>query len=64
MRGAPQVGSSLTIWKIKPRSSLEILRPPPTRFHTRQSIVQYSSNPDRCQRTTVSGKTITSASFH
>ena len=33
-------------------------------FRTLQSMAQYSLNPDRCQRTTVSGRTTTSASFH
>ena len=59
----PQVGFSATIWKINSRICLEILLPP-TRFRTLQSIVQYSLNPARCHRTTVSGRTITSASFH
>jgi len=64
MRGAPQLGFSATIWKIKPRICLEILRPPPTRFRTPQSMAQYSLNPARCQRTAVSGWTRKSASFH
>jgi hypothetical protein len=64
IRGAPQLGFSVTIRKINARASLEILRPPPTRFRVLQSIAQYSLNPDRCQRTTVSGRTRTSASFH
>ena len=45
------------------RSCLEILRPPPTGFRTLQSMAQYSLNPDRCQRATVSGRTIRSAFF-
>jgi hypothetical protein len=59
-----QLGFSATIWKIEPRICLEILRPPPTRFRTPQSMAQYSLNPARCQRTTVSGWTRKSASFH
>ena len=45
MRGAPQVGFSATIWKIKSRICLEILRPPPIRFRTLQSTAQYSFEP-------------------
>src|SRR5664279_3630450 len=64
MRGAPQLGLSATIRKINSRICLEILRPPPTGFRTLQSMAQYSLNPDRCQRATVSGRTIMSAFFH
>jgi len=42
---------------------LEILLPP-TRFRTLHSIAQYRLNPARCQRVTVSGKTIIRVSFH
>jgi len=44
MRGAPQCGFSATIWKVNSRICLEILRPPPTRFRTLQSMAQYSLN--------------------
>src|ERR1019366_3472866 len=61
MRGAPQPGLSATIRKINARICWEILRPPPTGFRTLQSMAQYSLKPNRCQRTTVSGRTIRSA---
>ena len=64
MRGAPQPGFSTTIWKISSRICLQIRRPPPTRFRALQSIAQCRLNPARCQRTTVSGKTRKSVSFH
>ena len=64
MRGAPQPGFSTTIWKISSRICLQIRRPPPTRFRALHSIAQYRLNPARCQRTTVSGKTRKSVSFH
>src|SRR5450759_5075336 len=63
MRGAPQLGLSATIRKINSRICLEILRPPPTGFRTLQSMAQYSLNPDRCQRATVSGRTIKECLF-
>src|SRR5713101_246372 len=63
MRGAPQCGFSATIWKINSRICLEILRPPPTRFCTLQSMAQYSLNPAWCHRTTVSDRTRKSASL-
>jgi hypothetical protein len=64
MRGAPQPGFSTTIWNISSRICLQILLPPPTRFRALHSIAQYRLNPARCQRTTVSGKTRKSVSFH
>ena len=64
MRGAPQVGFSATIWKINSRISSETLFPPPACFPTLQSMAQYSRNPALCQRTTVSGATSRSDSFH
>jgi hypothetical protein len=57
MGGAPQVGFSATVRKINSRICLEILPPPPTRFCTLQSMVQYSLNPAWCHRATVSGRT-------
>jgi hypothetical protein len=57
MRGAPQVGFSATIRNISSRISLVILRPPPTRFRTLQSMAQYSLNPAWCHRMKVSGRT-------
>jgi hypothetical protein len=36
----------------------------PTRVRCRESHVQYSLNPVRCQRTTVSGWTMINARFH
>ena len=64
MRGAPQVGFSITIRKIRSRTSLEI-RPPAGHSpclgdHTANTI----ANPDPCHRTTVSGVTTISACFH
>ena len=62
MRGAPQVGFSATTRKINSRSSLLVgFLPPRIRF--RESHFQYSLNPARCQRTTVSGWTIRTARF-
>src|ERR1700737_95823 len=56
MRGAPQLGFSATIWKIKSQIGLEILRPPPTRFRTLQSMAQYSLNPARCEQQLPAGR--------
>src|ERR1017187_8585660 len=56
MRGAPQVGFSATMRKIKSRSSWVNGFLPPIR-RVRESQRQYSRNPTRCQRTTVSGET-------
>jgi hypothetical protein len=56
MRGAPQVGFSETIRKIKARTSfLTRFRPPI--WLTRETHVQYKRNPARCQFTTVRGVT-------
>src|ERR1035437_488683 len=57
MRGAPQVGVSATIRKIRSRTSL-LIGFLPTTFRAREIQLQYSRNPARCQRTTVSGVTI------
>jgi hypothetical protein len=56
MRGAPQVGFSATMRKINSRTSLDNLFLP-TCFLTFEIRLQYSRNPARCQRTTVSGLT-------
>src|SRR3979411_2177491 len=56
MRGAPQVGFSATMRKINSRTSLDSLFLP-TCFLTFEIRLQYSRNPARCQRTTVSGVT-------
>src|SRR5215472_12870024 len=63
MRGAPQVGFSATIWKIRPRTSLAI-GVLPVGFLTLEINFQYQQNPARCHRTTVSGVTTKSACFH
>ena len=49
--------------KINSRNSL-VTHFLPTRVRCRESHVQYNLNPARCQRTTVSGCTRTSARFH
>ena len=54
MRGAPQVGFSATIRKIRSRTSQEILLRP-TRLVILDIMLQYRRNPERCQCTTVSG---------
>jgi hypothetical protein len=56
MRGAPQVGFSETIRKIKARTSLLTRFRPPT-WLTLETHVQYKRNPARCQFTTVLGVT-------
>ena len=56
MRGAPQVGFSDTIRKIKARTSLLTRFLPPT-WLTLETHVQYKRNPARCQFTTVLGVT-------
>ena len=64
MRGAPQVGFSAAIPKIKARISvLTRFLPPPTRL-ARESHLQYSLKPARCQATTVLGVTRISGAFH
>ena len=62
MRGAPQVGFSVTIRKIRSRTSIEILLLPIIR-PTLEIARQYKANPALCHRTTVSGFTIMSACF-
>lgn len=62
MRGAPQVGFSATIRKIRSRTSREILLRP-TRFLILEIMLQYMRKPARCQRTTVSGATTSSNFF-
>jgi hypothetical protein len=56
MRGAPQVGFSETIRKIKARTSLLTRFRPPTCL-TLEIQVQYKRKPARCQFTTVLGVT-------
>src|SRR5258708_12322341 len=56
MRGAPQIGSSATMRKINSRTSFDNLFLPSC-FLTFEIRLQYSRNPARCQRTTVSGVT-------
>lgn len=63
-RGSPTGILRDHLEEISSRICLEILRSPPTRLLTLQSRVQYSWKPARCHRTTVSGRTSTSASFH
>src|SRR5437879_9541415 len=63
MRGAPQVEFSATIRKIRSRTSLEVLLRPTIR-RPLEIARQYIANPDRCQRTTVSGPTMMRACFH
>ena len=58
MRGAPQVGFSTTIRRIKARSSL-LTRFRPRTCLTPETHVQYKRNPARCQFTTVLGVTKT-----
>src|ERR1039458_9998373 len=56
MRGAPQVGFSATMRKIKSLTSFESLFLP-TCFLTLEMKPQYRRKPALCQRTTVSGVT-------
>src|ERR1019366_10277748 len=56
MRGAPQVGLSATLRKIRSRTSL-LIGFLPTTFRAREIQLQYNRKPVRCQRTTVSGVT-------
>src|SRR6516165_2217220 len=63
MRGAPQVGISATIRKIKARTSLLTRFRPPTRL-TLEIHDQYKRNPARCQLTTVRGVTKTRGFLH
>src|SRR5207253_8871284 len=61
--GAPQVGFSATIRKIKARTSLLTRLRPPT-WLTLETHVQYKRNPARCQCTTVLGATNMSGMVH
>src|SRR6266403_35003 len=63
MRGAPQVGFSATIRKIKARTSLLTRFRPPT-WRILETHVQYERNPARCQFTTVLGVTETRGCLH
>ena len=63
MRGAPQVGFSATIRKIRARTSLLTPFRPPTRRNL-EIHVQYKRNPARCQFTTVRGVTKTRGFLH
>jgi len=63
MRGAPQVRFSATMRKISSRNSL-LTHFLPALLRCRDSHFQYSLNPVRCQRTTVSGCTRTNTRFH
>ena len=62
IRGAPQVGFSRAIWRMRSRSSLSMRGLPwrPGRDRHRQN----RRKPSRCQRTTVSGCTTTRTSAH
>jgi hypothetical protein len=59
MRGAPHVGFSRLIRRINARSSRSILGLPPRRQDFQR---QYARKPRRCQRSTVSGFTMTMVS--
>ena len=63
MRGAPRVGFSATIRKIKARTSLLTRFRPPT-WLILETHVQYNRNPARCQFTTVLGVTKTRGCLH
>src|SRR5580658_8968468 len=63
IRGAPQVRFSATMRKISSRSSLHVGFLPTTAC-LREIHFQYSLNPVRCQRMTVSGWTSTNAFRH
>jgi hypothetical protein len=63
MRGAPQVGFSATIRKIKAWTSLLTRFRPPT-WLTLETHVQYKRSPARCQFTTVLGATKMSGLVH
>src|ERR1700752_3658063 len=62
MRGAPQVEFSATIRKISSRTSVDSFFLPIC-FLAFEIQLQYSRNPARCQRTTVSGLTSTRDCF-
>src|SRR6202047_5436428 len=61
MRGAPQLGFSATMRKIRARTSLLTCFRPPTCLAL-ETHVQYKRNPARCQLTTVLGVTKTRGS--
>jgi hypothetical protein len=63
MRGAPQVGFSVAMRKIRARISLPTYRRPPTLLAL-QTQVQYNRKPARCQRLTVLGVTKTRGFVH
>src|SRR6516225_8182473 len=63
MRGAPQVGFSATIRKIRARTSLLTPFRPPTRPNL-EIHVQYKRKPARCQFTTLRGVTKTRGFLH
>src|ERR1022692_2563799 len=63
MRGAPQVGFSAAMRKIRARTSLLTRLRPPIRLAL-EIQVQYKRNPARCQRTTVLGVTKTRGFVH
>jgi hypothetical protein len=63
MRGAPQVGFSATMRKIKARTSLLTRFRPPTCL-TLEIHAQYKRNPVRCQFTTVLGEIKTRGFLH
>src|ERR1700730_6339425 len=63
MRGAPQVGFSAAIRKIRARPSLLTCLRPPARLAL-ETHVQYKRNPARCQLTTVLGVTKTRGFVH
>ena len=62
IRGAPQVGFSATIRKINSRTSFGV-HFLPTCLRTLEISRQYIRKPVRCQRTTVSGVTMTRECF-
>lgn len=62
MRGAPQVGFSATIRKMRSRTSFEVGFLP-TFLLALEINLQYKRKPARCQRTTVSGVTMMSDCF-
>ena len=61
--GAPQLGLSATIRKMRSRTSFNVCLLP-MGFLTWEIILQYQRNPVRCQRITVSGVTTMRACFH
>src|ERR1019366_311756 len=63
MRGAPQVGFSAAMRKIKARTSWLTGRRPPL-WRALESHFQYSRKPARCQLTTLLGVTSMRGSFH